>query len=187
MGNVDFYIENTRLLAKGQFAKVERRLLGNDEAAKNGQDLERLVLAISALAHLYALPFKKDLAKAEHYFEEMFRTRPDTDSALQLVLFYYYSLADPTRTLEGVARLRSLSPDGRAHDFGALYTAVALEGLAHLDLGRNQDAVRNLEELLDLAARPSSYVVFGDEFNFLKLAMERNIPVDACRRLLAIS
>lgn len=90
------------------------------------------------------------------------------DAALELLMFCHYSLQDPKRTLEQARRVRSLIDKCKASDLRFLYTAVAIEGQAHLALAQNDDANRDLEELLEMAERDPDHVPFGDELNLLR-------------------
>jgi hypothetical protein len=107
--DVDFERENVELMANGKACEVEHRLLERYEHAKRTQDLSTLSSAISSLAHFYSLPFKEDFAKAEHYFHEVMSLAPTAESALELVMFYYYSVQDPVKTLDATNRVRSLT------------------------------------------------------------------------------
>src|SRR6266498_4542636 len=112
MDTIEFDRENLELMSRGHADVVEGRLLDKYDMAKSSQDRASLLQAISSLAHFYSLPVKEDLAKAEQYFQERFAILLDEESALELVMFYYYSLGDPRKTLEGVARVRSLTDKG---------------------------------------------------------------------------
>jgi hypothetical protein len=115
------------------------------------------------------------------------RTFPDAESALGFVYFCYSTLPDPRRMIEEVARLRALRPEDRSKDLQFLYTAIAMEGLAHLALGEEREAVSNLEELLVLATREGKWVVFGDEFNFVEQMAQRRLAVRTCKALIDIA
>ena len=178
--------EEVKLVAQGQADEVERRLLNSYESAKDSGNTTGLQYAISSLAHFYALPFKEDLEKADRFFREALLVSPGADSAVELVFFCHYVLADPGKTLQEVARVRALTDKGRAGDLRFLYTAVAMEGQAHLAVGQEQDAIRNLEELLEMAARDPDHVPFGDEFNFVEQIVTRNLARETCTQLLNI-
>jgi hypothetical protein len=182
-----FDSENVRLIARREFDKVEKRLLRNYESAKKSGRRERLLHAISALAHFYARPFKEDLNKADLYFRERYRLFPDSDSALELVMFSQFVLSDPQRTLKETANLRSLIRDEGVGDLRSLYDAIAIEGQAHLALGQEEAACQNLAELLDLAQRNPGGVPFGDELNFIKQMVGKNLSPLLCKSLLQIS
>jgi hypothetical protein len=178
--------ENIELIAKGQVDEVERRLGENYEAAKASQDVARILHAVSALAHFYALPFKEDQSKAEHYFRKRYTMRPGADAALELVMFCYYSLQDPKKTLDETNRVRSLTDRSKAGDLRFLYTAVAIEGQAHLAIGQDQAAIANVEELLDMAQRDPTAVPIGDEYNLLEQMIAASLAEESCRGLLDI-
>jgi|SRR5262249_5381617 len=187
MEMMEFDRENVRLIAKGEVEQVEKRLLRNYRSAKKSGEQDRLLDAISSLAHFYARPFKEDLAKAERYFRERFRLFPDVDSALELVMFSHFVLDDPQRTIRETGRVRSFYGENRTSNLRQLYDAVAIEGQAFLSLGLEQDAIRNLQELLGLAVRNPRRVPFGDELNFVKQMVERGLSTPACKSLLEMA
>jgi tetratricopeptide (TPR) repeat protein len=187
MDEYPFGPEQVLMLSHGRADEVEQRLLNYYVSAKASADPERLRTAITCLAHFYGLPFKQDLQKAEHYLQEGLRTLPDAESALRLVYFCYLTLSDPRRTLEAVACLRALKPEDAFEDLQFLYTAIGVEGLAHLALGEEQDAINNLEELLDLATRKPPRVVFGDELSFLEQMATRGLAGRTGKSLFEIA
>src|SRR5262245_28083617 len=187
MDSMNFDRENVELIGRGQVDEVERRLAVNYEMAKIKLDLATLLHAISALARFYALPFKEDLLRAEQYFRQRFEMLPGADACLDLITFYCYTLQDPNKTLGETGRMRSLTDKATARDLRFLYPAVAMEGQAHLILGHDQDAIRSLEELLDMADRDPEHVPFGDEFNFVELMIKRDLAKWTCRQLLNIA
>jgi TPR repeat protein len=179
--------KQVRMLADGRFDEVERHLLDFYESAKAGPDSDLLRNAITCLAHLYSLPFKKDSDQAERYYEELVRLYPTPDSTLQVVFFRYYTLHDLAATIEEVARLRAVANPFSKRHLGFLYTAIALEGMARLGLGQLGEAEANLRELLDLAREHSDCVLFGDEYNFVNQIAELGVRNTVWRELVLLA
>jgi tetratricopeptide (TPR) repeat protein len=186
MDTREFDRTNVLLIASGQVDEVERRLAVNYEEAKESEDQARVLHAVSALAHFYALPFKEDLLRAEQYFRELFQLQRGPEASIELIMFSYYALQDSRKTLEETGRMRSLTDRDRASDLRFLYTAVTIEGQAHLALGQEHDAIRNLEELLEMAEQNPDDVPFGDEFNLVEQITARNLAEPTCKRLLIL-
>jgi TPR repeat protein len=180
-------LKESLMLIEGRVEEVERRLLDFYEAAKVSGDPDSLRTGISCLAHFYSLPFGQDLVQAEKYFEDLMRQFPGVRSGLEMVFFRYYTLRDRKGTIEVVSGLRSTARERPKRELTFLYSAVAVEGMAYLELGQHEEAKASLRELLDWAQRYPQGMPFGDEYNFVEQMARCGIAPTVWRELAEIA
>jgi hypothetical protein len=170
----------SEIIRKKHFNQAEEVLLeANNRAVVEG-DVQTRMLILSELVELYCIMDTPQLAKAEALSREREGLAGSAYSRLQTAMILHHGAHDFTRA---VPKLEEAIAQGRTEqDEKTVYTALSLLGEASLELGRNGQAIRALDELEQMVERKGKFVV-GDETRFLEALYLRHVEPERVTRL----
>lgn len=168
------------LITAKRFTEAENALLRARADATSAQDPQAQQAILLELVDLYRIMEPPDLVKAERLSNEMESLTASASSKLQTAMLLYWASHEPVRAL---AKLQEAIEKGSQEgDFGTVYSSLCLQGLALLDLNRNEEAKKVLAEIRNLIARKKSFVP-GDETSFLEEARKKGIDAQSIREI----
>jgi hypothetical protein len=181
----DFDLQMQTYIRDKKYDDAERFMLERYAQVKANGTPTELRDILDQAAMFYRLPFKRNLAMAEHYYHEMEAIFPGWETDLRVTSFYFYRLRDFAKTIDRVTAMAARK-DSDKEPVQFLYSALSLKGLALIYLNRFEEAVLVLRELDRIISSTPNQVPYGDEFNFLSAMMDANIDPKGCKDLAAV-
>jgi hypothetical protein len=123
------------------------------------------------------------LAEAEKCFVECEALSPEPYTLLQTATFHFYVRRDFPKTIAKVDEIKSRWDV--AYD-DSYYSALTLKGEALLELGDIDAANHVLEEMLAMIKSLPARLPYGDELNFMSVAISKPILADRSREILRL-
>jgi hypothetical protein len=169
------------LIRGNRLKEAEALLLKSYEELKKAMRQEDLDQVIGSLAQFYSMPEAEDRGKAERFFLEREQLTSKLYPKLQTATFYFYVLRDFPKT---IAKVHEIGTRVGTTASPSYYSALALKGLALLELNEVAEAASVLDEMELMTKRADACLPYGDEISFLERAMSEPTLIPSSRSLL---